>query len=280
MPSKKNRSAKKKAKQEFLDERKVENEALKPEAGEDQVEAFVRVLSDHTAPTLTFKETVADILKRARAGEDIDQRLLYMIRDYRTFRNMAIGLAVVAFAMLFVAMALFRMGIIVEGQQNFIIILANFVALALLIIVFARVSPLKKDISDWKEAEDAAAQARFEAQRRGVKPKASEATVDMDEFFATHGRRKRSERTPPTPEFRRIRSVWWALIVIAGILMVAAMLLARAEGGDITHAMMALIGSWILLFIAMFIERGKLKPMREEYRAEQERKRKKGRGRK
>lgn len=280
MTSKKDRSEKKKAKQEFLEERRDEMQDMQPVGDEDQVEAFVRVLSDHTAPTLTFKEMIADILRRAKDGDEIDDRLLYLIRDYRNYKRVVLALVVVAFLMLFGSMALFKSGMIMEEQQNFIIILANFVALACLIVYFARVSPAKRDISDWQDAQNAAAQALFDAHRRGVKPKKSDVTVDLDEFFSTRGRRKRSERIPPTPEYRRIRTVWWALIVVAGLLMVAAMLLARMFSGDITNAIIALVASWVLLFIAMFIERGKLKPMREEYREQQAKRRKKGKGRK
>ncbi|MBQ3302877.1 MAG: hypothetical protein IJH04_12175, partial [Eggerthellaceae bacterium] len=82
----------------------------------------------------------------------------------------------------------------------------------------------------------------------------------------------RNKRVPPTAEYKRIRRVWYALVVVATILMVTALFIARGSMNDVTVPVVILIVSFVILLVATILERSKMKPMREAYLEELDRK--------
>ena len=208
------------------------------------------------------KETVQAALNRAEmSGVEIDPRMKQLFADFKRYRIFVIALVVVAFGILLLAMTLYGNGYIDEDTQNYMIIAAGIVTVVLVMIVVGRVRPIREDINAWNKVNELAL-----AQSKGAHG-ATEA--DVDKIFY---QRARNKRVPPTDEYKNIRRVWYALVGIAAILMVIALLIARNSMNDVTIPVILIIISFVFLLVATFIERTKMKPLREAYLTELDRK--------
>ncbi|MDH4140757.1 MAG: hypothetical protein OEV43_09335 [Coriobacteriia bacterium] len=71
--------------------------------------------------------------------------------------------------------------------------------------------------------------------------------------------------TPDTPEFKRWRRIWAALFVIGAVLAVYALYARESQAGTL-----ALVGAYICLLPAIYIDITKVRRMRKQLLAEQQ----------
>lgn len=88
-------------------------------------------------------------------------------------------------------------------------------------------------------------------------------------------RTERKKKNPDTPEFKRWRRLWRLCIFVAVAIMLSAMALIRLDPDDATVAIVVLTSSYIFLALAVYLERSKMKPLREEWQAQQDKAEKK-----
>ena len=153
-------------------------------------------------------------------------------------------------------MTLYNQGVIGEETQNQLLIYASIIMLMAMAIIFGRVRPIREDVNAWNKVNNIA------LKESGGKHGATKA--DVDRIFA---RRARNRRVPPTPEFKRLRHVWLAFMIIGSVLLVGAVVAANLIPNNVTYAVILIILSWGALLVAMVIERSKMKPLREAYAA-------------
>ena len=203
------------------------------------------------------KNAVNRALADVAAGDEIDPRLVQLFRDFKRYRIIVVVIVAIGFAILLASMGMYHEGMIGEEMQNNLIIFANIIIVVGMVVAFGRARPIREDINAWNRVNEIAL-----AQSGGTH---GATQADIDKIFYS---RARNKRVPPTPEFKRIRRVWYALLVIASLLIIAAALLARQNMSDITVPVIVLIVSFVLLLIATFIERTRMKPLREAWAAE------------
>lgn len=260
MSNKDRRKAGVKAKQETMRRAKEEG----GQSIERQTSGLDTVLQEkgQIAGEDSARETVQSALNKAAAsGVDIDERILGLFDDFKRYRVIVVVLVVIAFGIMLASMGLYSYGYIDEDMQNNLLILAAIVAAVFVAIIVGRVRPIREDINAWNKINELAL-----AQSKGAHG-ATEA--DVDKIFY---QRSRNKRVPPTAEYKRVRRVWYALVVVATILMVTALLIARGSMNDVTVPVVILIVSFVILLIATILERSKMKPMREAYLEELDRK--------
>lgn len=208
------------------------------------------------------RETVEQVMLRAElTGEELDPRIVQLFADFRRYRILIVVMLVIAFGILAAAMYLYSNGTIGEEMQNNLIIFSGVITLIMIVIVFGRVRPIREDINAYNKVNDIAL-----AKSRGAHG-ASEA--DVDKIFY---QRSRNKRVPPTPEFKRIRRVWYVLMVGGSLLILAAIVLSRTSMDDVTVPVVLIIVSFVLLLAATIIERVKMKPLREAWLAQLDKK--------
>lgn len=195
------------------------------------------------------------------AGQATDPHLAALMKDYKKYRNVTIVLGICALATLIAAMALFKGGII-DGETQVMVIMVCYAFVGLmLLVVFARVRPIKADIRDWNTA--------LEEARSKPHKKKSKKIAAATEARETSGRPSRKSKHPDTPEYKSARRKWYALIMVATAVMLSAMVTIRINPGNFMIAMIILASSYIFIILAMRIERLTLKPMREQWDAKQ-----------
>lgn len=203
------------------------------------------------------KRAVESALAGAKAGEELDPRLVQLFKDFKLYRVLVVAIVAIGLAMLLVAMGLYANGLIDEETQNNILLMANVVIVVGMVVAFGRARPIKEDINAWHKVNALALE-----ESNG---KHGATRADIDKIFLA---RARNKRVPPTPEFKAIRRVWLALIGAAAVITLAAVIIAQRSMHDVTVPVVMIIFSFALLIVAMIIERVKMKPLREAWEKE------------
>ncbi len=203
------------------------------------------------------RHAVEEALASARAGKDIDPRLLQLFKDFKLYRVLVVAIVAIGFAILLVAMYLYSRGFIGEETQNNILLFANIVIVVGMVVAFGRARPIREDINAWHKVNALA------LKESNGKHGATEA--DIDKIFLS---RARNKRIPPTSEFKAIRRVWLALIVVAALITLVAFIMAQRNMGDVTVPVVMIIFSFVLVLAATVIERVKMKPLRQAWERE------------
>ena len=260
MSNKQRQKAGIRAKQETMRRAKDEGgqSAERQTSGLDEVMAEKYSMAEEDST----RETVSSALNRAAAsGVDIDERILGLFDDFKRYRVIVVVFIVIAFGIMAAAMMLYNNGTIDEDMQNNMLILAAIVAAAFVAIVIGRVRPIREDINAWNKVNELAL-----IQSKGAHG-ATEA--DVDKIFLE---RARNKRVPPTEEFKKIRRVWFVFLGIGSALILVAIFIAKDSMEDVTIPVVILIVSFVFLLIATIIDRVKMKPLRDEWLTELDRK--------
>lgn len=226
--------------------------------------------------TPTQKQSVTDFMASKMSDEQaVDPRAFKLLVSYKRYRAVVISMVVVCFALIVVGMCLYSGKLIDETVQNTLFLASNALMIVMLVVVFARVRPIKADIRNWKRAEEAAeAQALKIATRqkksKGAEPAAEgpQASRNPDEMlnlFDMRARRRRNRRVPPVPEYKHYRKIWYALIIVAVGIMLVALVMAHQDMSDVTVPVVILMCSYFIIAAAMYVERRKMKPIRDAY---------------
>ncbi len=228
------------------------------ESVEEQTAGLDEILKDRDeSDSKKTKMAVDAALEDVKAGKQLDPRILQLFKDFKLYRILVVAIVVLGFAMLLIAMYLYSNGYVDEETQNNILLIANVVIVAGMVIAFGRARPIKEDINAWYKVN---AMALKESKGKHGATKA-----DIDKIFLS---RVRNKRVPPTAEFRSIRRVWIALIATATIITLVAVVLAQRNMNDVTIPVVMIIISFVILVGAMILERVKMKPLREKWEHE------------
>ena len=172
-------------------------------------------------------------MRNAKQGMEIDPRLMQLFKDFKLYRILVVVIIAIGFGMMLVAMYLYSNGYIDGDTQNNILLMANIVIVAGMVIAFGRARPIREDINAWHRINAMALE-----QSHG---KHGATKADIDKIFLS---RARNKHVPPTPEFRRIRRVWMGLIAAATVIIMVSL---------------------AILVIATVLDRVKMKPLRKEW---------------
>ncbi len=193
-------------------------------------------------------------LASAKAGDEVDPRLVQLFKDFKLYRIIVVAIVVFGFATLLLAMYLYSSGQIGEDTQNYIILAANVIIILGMVIAFGRARPIREDINAWSKVNQIALQRSHGAH--------GATKADIDKIFLS---RARNKRVPPIPEYRRLRHVWLALLVGASLFLIAGVMIAQANPSDIMLPISFVIAATIMLVTGTVIERKKMKPLRDEW---------------
>lgn len=181
-----------------------------------------------------------------------------LMAAYSKYRFGMISLGVCCVAVLALAMGFYKGGVIDEEVQNIMVMSTYLLVGIMLFLAFAKIRPLKASIKDWDQ----------EIIKKEVDPsheiQVPEAGID-----------EKTSKHPPTAEYKRLRRVWYANILIAVGIMFVSMFLIRANPDNLKTAMIVLFSSYIFIFIAVYYDRQKLKPLRTQWKNQQEKARRK-----
>ena len=203
------------------------------------------------------KMAVDAALQDGREGKQLDPRILQLFKDFKLYRILVVAVVALGFAMLLIAMYLYSNVLIDEETQNNILLVANVVIVAGMVIAFGRARPIREDINAWYKVNAMAL--------KETKGKHGATQADIDKIFLS---RARNKHVPPTPEFRAIRRIWLALIAVATVITLIAVILAQRDMSDVTVPVVMIIISFAILVAAMLLERLKMKPLRAKWESE------------
>lgn len=187
--------------------------------------------------------------------EEARRQLAEAMSLYNRYRHTMFVLGIVCVGILASSMALYKGGVI-DGDVQTVLISSSFIFIAIMLILsFTKIRPLKADIGDW-DAELVKAE---------VDPshKISEPTTNAQEDLL-------SVKHPPTAQYKKLRRVWYANVLAATAIMLISMLMIRMNPDDLGTALFVLCGSYVFIFIAVYYDRKKLKPLREQYKRQLE----------
>ena len=86
---------------------------------------------------------------------------------------------------------------------------------------------------------------------------------------------ERKYANPPTPEYRRLRRIWWVLLILAIVCLLVSFLVGRNLGDGVS--MVILVASYVFIIGALWLEFSKMKKLRRAYQEEMEAKKTKAR---
>lgn len=218
------------------------------------IDEAVRHKDDGSSDSKKTRAAVNAMLADAKAGADIDPRLVQLFKDFKLYRVLVVAIVVIGFLILLLAMYLYSIGQIGENTQNNIILFANVVIVLGMVIAFGRARPIREDINAWSKVNEIALQKSHGAH--------GATQADIDKIFLS---RARNKRVPPIPEYRRLRRVWLALLVGASLFLIAGVVIARSNPSDIALPVSFVIAATIMLVTGTTIEQKKMKPLRDEW---------------
>ena len=227
--------------------------ASAPVAKDAQTVGLDEILRDDDSDAKQTKNAVDAAMRNAKQGMEIDPRLMQLFKDFKLYRILVVVIIVIGFGMMLVAMYLYSNGYIDGDTQNNILLMANIVIVAGMVIAFGRARPIREDINAWHRINAMALE-----QSHG---KHGATKADIDRIFLS---RARNKHVPPTPEFRRIRRVWMGLIAAATVITISA-LIAQRSMSDVTVPVLMIMVSLGILVIATVLDRVKMKPLRKEW---------------
>lgn len=197
---------------------------------------------------------------RGYSEEVARSELTKLLEAYNRYRTAMIALGVCCVGMLALSMGFYK-GDVIDGEvQNMMIVSTYLFVGIMLFLAFAKVRPLKANIKDWNR----------EITEKEINPSYKIQAPETGEAEDT-----KASKHPPTEEYKKLRRIWYACILIAVGIMFVSMFMIRANPDDLVKAMVVLLSSYIFIFIAVYYDRQKLKPLREQWKRQQEKARRK-----
>lgn len=199
------------------------------------------------------------------ATSEEEEKIIALFKDYRKWRYVVIVLAIVAIAILAVAMGLYK-GKVIDEEVQFSVIMSSYIFVAIILfVVFARIRPIKADLKAWNKAVEALDQSPTKANKKRL----AEVSDSLED-----NRKTRRDRLPQTAEYKRMRRIWYSLILSAVAVMVIAMVVIRLNADAFGVCIALLVLSYVFIMCAIFMETRRMKPAREAWNREQMQKRK------
>ena len=74
---------------------------------------------------------------------------------------------------------------------------------------------------------------------------------------------------PPTERYKRLRRLWWTLLIVAIVALLLSWILQRTMGNSlITYILLG--GSYVCIIVALYVELSRIRKVRREYQAQME----------
>ena len=201
-------------------------------------------------------------------GTETDAYLIYLQTEHSKYRMLTFVMAILGFALLFLSVGLNTSGVIAFNIYNILMTLAYLFIILTVVFALTRVRPFKKQMKIYKqELEEEAQPDPDEPEREVVDGIIMEkrAMKDMDGFFKIFERKVRTELIPDTDEYRRLRKIWLTVFIVAGVIALAAVVAYALNPSEAIIPSIALIIAFILVIVAFYIDRTRMKPLRNAW---------------
>ncbi len=201
-------------------------------------------------------------------GEGPDAYMTYLQQEHRKYRVLTLVMAILGVSLLLIAVGLNTSGIISLNIYNIFMTFAYLFIILTVVFGFTRVRPFKKQMKTY--AEEQKAKSGPDPDEReyeivdGIKFEKHE-FKDMDAFYKIFERKVRTELIPPTEEYHKLRKIWLTVFAIAGILCLGAIILYAVDPSKSIFTSIVLVVAIILVIIAFYIDRTRMKPLRDEW---------------
>lgn len=208
----------------------------------------------------------ADAPEGAGAPGDADEESTrfhdYLVGEYRRFRTLAWVLGGCGMSMILAAVGLMMGNVVSLKVYNLIMTVAYLFILLMFITVFTRTRPFKRRI---KELDGITSTIRDDSAPDGVRMEENPQLRDMDDLYKILERNVRTEVVPDDPAYRQLRRTWCAIFAIAlGLAAIALGLYYFVPEANLIAAMI-LLAAFACVVVAFYVDRTKMKPMRNAW---------------
>ena len=191
-----------------------------------------------------------------------DTYLTYLMTEYRRFRLIAWILGACGFALIFITIGLSQAGIVSLGIYNVMMSVAYFFIILMAICIFTRTRPFKRQMKQYKG--EPLSTIRDDSAPDGVRMEDPKFR-DMDDIYKILERDVRTEVIPDMPEYQRLRRTWLTVFIAAAVLGLASLALYYFYPNLNLVASLMLLGAFVLVIIAFYIDRTRMKPLRNDW---------------
>lgn len=198
----------------------------------------------------------------AAADDSADSFYEYLTTEYRRFRMLTWVFGICGFSLILIAVGLNQTGVMSLGIYNIVMSVAYLAILLMAITIFTRTRPFKRRIKEYNG--EPVSSIRDDNAPDGVKMEDPKFR-DMDDVYKILERDIRTEVIPEMPEYRQLRRAWLGVYAAAAALGLASLVLyyLRPEWGIAASFM--LLGAFILVIVAFYIDRTRMKPLRNAW---------------
>lgn len=195
--------------------------------------------------------------------EEQDRFYEYLAGELNRYRKLTWVLGTCGFALLLIAVALNMNGIMPLRIYNIAMTIAYLFIILMFIMIFTRSRPVKKRMRqlEGKPVSD----IRDENAPDGVKIDPAAQFRNMDDLYKILERDIRTEVIPDLPEYRKLRRIWLSMYIAALIVGIAALVLYYLQPELAIPATLILLLAFALVIGAFYIDRTKMRPMRQEW---------------
>lgn len=198
--------------------------------------------------------------------EENDRFMEYLASEYRHYRLMAWILGGVGFLIVFIAVGLSMNGIMPVKIYNLIMSVAFLFILLMAITIFTRTRPAKRRMKQLKG--EPLSTIHDENAPDGVRMEENPQFRDMDDLYKILERNVRTEVIPEGEEYRRLRRIWLLTFAAAFVIGAASLVVYYFRPELTIPASIMLLMAFALVIVAFYIDRTKMKPMRNEWAAQ------------
>ena len=238
-----------------------ENERL------DMVEVTEEAAADEAASTEGASETATlatsgEVEEPVAADEEADSFYQYLTSEYRRFRLLTWVLGGCGFALILVSVGLNQTGVVSLGIYNIMMSVAYLFIVLMAVTIFTRTRPFKRRMKEFKG--EPISRIRDDDAPDGVLIEDGKFR-DMDDVYKILERDVRTEVIPDLPEYRKLRRTWLSVYAAAAVLAVASLLLYYLQPNLGVIATLMLLGAFALVVVAFYLDRTRMKPLRNEW---------------
>ncbi len=199
----------------------------------------------------------------ALSDEDSDRFYQYLSQEYRRYRTLSWVLGGLGFSIILIAVGLNINGILPLKIFNLIMSVAYLFILLMAINIFTRSRPYKRRM---KEAKGEPKSVLYDEDAPdGIRMEENPQFRDMDDIYKILERDIRTEVIPDMPEYKKLRSTWLGIFAAALIVAVSSLLLYYFLPDLGIFAAVLLLLAFVLVIVAFYIDRTKMRPMRVEW---------------
>ena len=191
----------------------------------------------------------------------------YLVSEYRRFRAIALVFAIIGFSGILAAVSLSMSGILVGKFYNLAMSIANAFIVFMAVVIFTRTRPFKKRIKQYEnQANDPSSQQSIREEESEEAGETEESRLaHMDDIYKILERKIRTELIPESDEYRKLRRTWLAIYAVAAVIAVASLCLFYFMPELNVISTIALLAAFVLVVIAFYIDRTRMRPMRVEW---------------